>query len=136
MMALPPYRRIASREPWWSNAIFSLEVMSGIVLLAWGTYGAILGGVSYQEAYVVLTRYIRGEWWLVSAAMTGLAQVVFGILDYRRCRGIIAMLACLFWGMLTDAVFQAVPRSPSAAVFFGWSLANVPTLILLRPRRR
>lgn len=124
------------REPWWISLLLGLELASGAALTLWGGFSLLFVDFEHQPAYDVLVRWIDGQVWAAFALAGGLAQVAVAALDFRRLRWSMAFGSCLYWSIISYALLRGSVVPPGAMTQLAWSLVNVPTLLLLRPRWR
>ena len=126
----------AAREPWWITGLLTLELMSGFMLAGWGGYALALVDFTMQPAYHVLTRWIGGTWWAAGALAGGLVQIAAAALDLRPTRWCVSDGAMLFWSLIVVGLLHSGMVGPGLVLHVGMALANVPAVLLLRPRWR
>ena len=129
-------RAPSRRAPWWIVFLLGLELQSGLLLGAWGSFSLMWVDFDFQPAYTVAVEGISGPAWATLALLVGASQVGCGALDARRARWCFAFLACVLWSALALLLFRGPVTPPGLVLNAGLALGNLPSLVLLRPRWR
>lgn len=124
------------REPWWISLLLGLELASGGTLAVWGAFSLAFVDFSALPVYEVLVRWIPGHAWGGMALLVGIVQVGVAALDFRRMRCCLAVAASLVWSAIAVALFRGEVMPPGVVTQGAWAMANLPTMLLLRPRWR
>lgn len=120
----------AHADPFW------VELMSGCGLVCWGGYLWMLDApLSALPAYDLLSHYIPDDGWSVLTAGIGTMQVIGALRQIVILRWVMAWFGLMAWNVLGVSLFKGDALSLAAPVFCCIAFANIPTIVVLRPRK-
>ena len=123
--------RVLALEPWWA------EFWSASTAVLWAGF-SYAGAARLQDwpSMRLLLELGDERFWHLLVFGLGFCQIVSLACDRRWWRWAMALAQGWFWGVLTLGMWAATPWSPAVAVYAGWCVSNVFSVLrLLRPLR-
>ena len=130
-LRLKPYRVLAYRmagQP---------EGWSAFYCLLWATWVFFMPPEPLvQHLYATLNRLLTNSQWVGVGLTVGLLQGGAVIRNKRYSRGLMALVAGLFWAVISRGLYLSDPSAPGAAMYLGNAILNISLCaMLLCPRR-
>lgn len=113
------------------------EGWSALHCLLWAAWAFFLPAQrNVEQLYEILHRLLTNTQWVAIALVIGLLQGAAVVRNKRYFRGVMAFVACVFWGVLAHGLYLGNSTAPAAAVYLGDALLNIVLCtMLLCPRR-
>ena len=120
----------AHADPFW------VELLSGSGLICWGGFLWLLDApLSAIPAYDILSRYVPDDAWSALTVGIGTLQVGAALRQMNALRWSMAWAGLLVWKVLGVSLFKGEGPALAAPVYCCIALMNIPTIVVLRPRK-